>query len=250
MQLNTSYLLLVVDHIFQNINNWALWCIYIFRVDTGNHSGLNAAIQHGVNFSFTDNYFCLPVVHMLDIIPFGDRKRTQVRYYVYISAVSHLAGVAVSVLATGPKCCGFEPGQGDGFIRVIKICSTPSSRVGKKAGKSHVVRFYCKWEKSWSPKGMYRLNFNFLRQYPTAPEVSGDGQSALVVKLGVSPSWSRLLTGSHSLSSWDSTTGPRPQCWDSSLTPSQLPIYKLKSVQSKWQPMDHIQPKVTCNQAH
>jgi hypothetical protein len=153
MQLNTSYLLLVVDHIFQNINNWALWCIYIFRVDTGNHSGLNAAIQHGVNFSFTeltmlygswDNYFCLPVVHMLDIIPFGDRKRTQVRFYVYISAVSHLAGVAVSVLATGPKCCGFEPGQGDGFLRVIKICSTPSSRVGRKAGRSHVVRSYGK----------------------------------------------------------------------------------------------------------
>jgi hypothetical protein len=32
----------------------------------------------------------------------------------------------VSVLATGPKSCGFEPGQGDGFLRVIKICSTPS----------------------------------------------------------------------------------------------------------------------------
>jgi hypothetical protein len=28
---------------------------------------------------------------------------------------SRLGGVVVSVLATGPKGCGFEPGQGDGF---------------------------------------------------------------------------------------------------------------------------------------
>jgi hypothetical protein len=32
----------------------------------------------------------------------------------------------VSVLATGPKGCGFEPGQGVGFLRAIKIRSTPS----------------------------------------------------------------------------------------------------------------------------
>jgi hypothetical protein len=32
----------------------------------------------------------------------------------------------VSVLATGPKGCGFEPGQGDGLLRAIKIRSTPS----------------------------------------------------------------------------------------------------------------------------
>jgi hypothetical protein len=39
---------------------------------------------------------------------------------------SHLGGVVVSVLATGPKGHGFEPGQGGGFLRVIKIRSTPS----------------------------------------------------------------------------------------------------------------------------
>jgi hypothetical protein len=44
---------------------------------------------------------------------------------------------------------------------------------------------------------MDRLNSHFLRPSPTAPEVSGDGQSALVVKLGVSPNLTRLLTGSH-----------------------------------------------------
>jgi hypothetical protein len=32
----------------------------------------------------------------------------------------------VSVLATGPKVHGFEPGQGNGFLRTIKIRSTPS----------------------------------------------------------------------------------------------------------------------------
>jgi hypothetical protein len=32
----------------------------------------------------------------------------------------------VSVLATGPKGRGFEPGQGDGFLRAIKIRSTLS----------------------------------------------------------------------------------------------------------------------------
>jgi hypothetical protein len=47
-----------------------------------------------------------------------------------------------SVLTTGPKGCGFESGQDDGFLRAIKIRSTPSSRMGSKAGGSHVVRFY------------------------------------------------------------------------------------------------------------
>jgi hypothetical protein len=32
----------------------------------------------------------------------------------------------ISVLAIGPKVRGFKSGQGDGFLRVIKICSTPS----------------------------------------------------------------------------------------------------------------------------
>jgi hypothetical protein len=56
--------------------------------------------------------------------------------------VRRLGGVVVSVLATGPKGCGFELGQGDGFLRAIKSRSTPSSRMGSKAGRSHVVRFY------------------------------------------------------------------------------------------------------------
>jgi hypothetical protein len=50
--------------------------------------------------------------------------------------------VVGSVLATGYKGRGFEPGQGDGFLRGIKIRSAPSFRMGSKAGRSHVVRFY------------------------------------------------------------------------------------------------------------
>jgi hypothetical protein len=48
--------------------------------------------------------------------------------------VYRLDGVVVSVLATGPKGCEIELGQGDGFLRVIKIRSTPSFRMGSKAG--------------------------------------------------------------------------------------------------------------------
>jgi hypothetical protein len=33
----------------------------------------------------------------------------------------------VSVLATGPKGCRFEPGQGDDFLKAIKMRSTPFS---------------------------------------------------------------------------------------------------------------------------
>jgi hypothetical protein len=58
---------------------------------------------------------------------------------------SRLGGVVVSVLATGPRGRGFEPGQSDGILRATKIRSTPSSRRGSKAGRSHVVRLYgCK----------------------------------------------------------------------------------------------------------
>jgi hypothetical protein len=53
-----------------------------------------------------------------------------------------LGGVVASVLATGPKGCGFEPSQDDGFLRATKIRSTPSSRMGSKVGRSHFVRFY------------------------------------------------------------------------------------------------------------
>jgi hypothetical protein len=48
------------------------------------------------------------------------------------SSYYRLGGVVVSVLATRPKGGGFEPGQGDGFLRAIKIRSIPSFRMGNK----------------------------------------------------------------------------------------------------------------------
>jgi hypothetical protein len=37
-----------------------------------------------------------------------------------------LSGVKVSVLAIGPKFHRFKPSRGDGFLRAIKVRSTPS----------------------------------------------------------------------------------------------------------------------------
>jgi hypothetical protein len=85
---------------------------------------------------------------------------------------SRLGGVVVSVLATGPKGCRFEPGQGSGFLRTIKIRSTCSTRMGSKAWRPHVIRFYSMLKNSWSPKGIDRLNSHFLLPSPTAPEAS------------------------------------------------------------------------------
>jgi hypothetical protein len=45
----------------------------------------------------------------------------------------------VSVLATGPKVSRFKPGQDDGFLRAIKIRSTPP--FGWEV-KPEVVKFY------------------------------------------------------------------------------------------------------------
>jgi hypothetical protein len=71
-------------------------------------------------------------------------------------------------------------------------------RKGSKAGRYHFVRFYGILMKSWSPTGMDNLNYHFLLQSLTGSrDVSGDSQSALVDKLGVSSSRSRLLTSPH-----------------------------------------------------
>jgi hypothetical protein len=47
-------------------------------------------------------------------------------HFVFKILSSCLGGVMVTVLAIGPKVCRFKPGQGDGFLRLIKIRSTPS----------------------------------------------------------------------------------------------------------------------------
>jgi hypothetical protein len=150
-------------------------------------------------------------------VQYVDRHYTDLATPAPMWAVCRLGGVVVSELATGPKGSGVEPGQGDGFLRAIKIRSTPYPRMGSKAGRSHVVKLYGMYKISWSPTGMNRLNSHFLRPFPTAPEESLMTARALWYS-HVSPSRSRLLSGSQSLSPRDSTTCPRPQCWEGSLT--------------------------------
>jgi hypothetical protein len=53
-------------------------------------------------------------------------RGVMIRLVLVTTCVGYLSNVVVSVLATGPKGCGFSPGQGDGFLMVIKIHSTPS----------------------------------------------------------------------------------------------------------------------------
>jgi hypothetical protein len=80
---------------------------------------------------------------------------------------------------------------------------------------------------------MDRLNSHFLRPLQLAPRViSGDSQSTLVDRLGVSPSRSRLLTSPHRISSGGNTTGLGPQCWDVSLIASQQPVCNLQLVRA------------------
>jgi hypothetical protein len=98
-------------------------------------------------------------------------------------------------LPLDPRVAGSNPAEMD--FKGDKNPQHTFFRMGSKAGKSHVVRFYGMSKNPWSPTGMNRLNSHFLCPSPGSRAVSGDGQSALVDKLRVSPSRSRLLTGSH-----------------------------------------------------
>jgi hypothetical protein len=70
----------------------------------------------------------------------------------------------VSVLTTGPKHRGLEPGQGDGILKAIKIRSTLSFGWEVKP-EVPFRRFYGMLKNSSSPTGTYRINFNFLRPF-------------------------------------------------------------------------------------
>jgi hypothetical protein len=118
----------------------------------------------------------------------------------------------------------------------IQIRSTPSSRMGSKAGMSHVVRFYSMLKISWSPTGTNRLDSHFFAHSPTRSKyVFGDGQSALVNKLGVCRSRSRLLIGPDRYH-------PRPKAallrqQSHPVTTTSLSIYNVPIVQGAgWAP--------------
>jgi hypothetical protein len=83
----------------------------------------------------------------------------------------------VSVLTTGPKVCGFEPGQGHGFLRAMKVRSTPSFgwEVKPEAPCRNILLHV---KNSLNPTGMNRLNSHFLRPPPTRSRDVSDGRTA------------------------------------------------------------------------
>jgi hypothetical protein len=130
------------------------------------------------------------------------------RQFLYV-VVSRLGRVVVSVLATGPKGCGFEPGQGDGFLRAIKSAAHLFGWEVKPEVHCKILRLVKDHLKSHGDE-YTKFSFSSPISY-FSRGVSSDGHIALVVLLGVSSIQSRLLTGSQSLSPGNSTTGPRPQ---------------------------------------
>jgi hypothetical protein len=88
-----------------------------------------------------------------------------------MAASSCLGGVVVSVLATGPKVCGFEPNQGDEFLRAIKVRSTPSFRWDVKPEVScrKILRRVKEFLKS---HGGGKTKFSFTSPILLAPEMS------------------------------------------------------------------------------
>jgi hypothetical protein len=73
----------------------------------------------------------------------------------------------VSVLAIGTKVRGFNPGRGDGFLKAIKILSTPS--FGGKINWSTLclkilryVKITCKYEQKYFARLNVHSFFPFL----------------------------------------------------------------------------------------
>jgi hypothetical protein len=57
---------------------------------------------------------------------FPKLREPEISHTTVLQKHIRLGGVVVSVFATRSKGLGFDPGQGDGFLRTIKIRSTPS----------------------------------------------------------------------------------------------------------------------------
>jgi hypothetical protein len=81
--------------------------------------------KHGLYFTLAEAVSTLySLSHRKSVIKYTTTMKNCSYYYYDF----RLGGVVVSVLVTGPKGCGFEPGQDNGFLRAIKIRSSPSFR--------------------------------------------------------------------------------------------------------------------------
>jgi hypothetical protein len=86
---------------------------------------------------------------------------------------SRLCGVVISMHATGPNDRGFKPGRGTGFLRAIKIRSTPSFGWEVKAEVTcrkivRLVKDLLRYFRYWQAK------FSFLRPFLLlSPDICG-----------------------------------------------------------------------------
>jgi hypothetical protein len=108
----------------------------------------------------------------------------------------HLGGVVVSLLATGPKDNGFKRGWGNGLLRVIKICSTPSFGWGiKPEAPCHKTLQHVKSHLASVIRNAYKAKFSLPSSIP--PTCS---QTTVLVGLPESSGWRvgsfRLLVSS------------------------------------------------------
>jgi hypothetical protein len=114
-----------------------------------------------------------------------------------VCLLRRLGGAVVNMLAIGPMGRGFEPSQGDGFLRAIKIHSTPAFELEIKPDVPcrKILRHVKDFLKSHGG-GYTKFSFpsSILLLAPEMslltgpPDSTGGCQNALVDELGVSPS--------------------------------------------------------------
>jgi hypothetical protein len=140
------------------------------------------------------------------------------RQYVICSDMTDASlvtgGVVVSVLATGPKGRGFKPGWGDGFLRVMKVRSTPSfAWEVKPEVPCHTILWHVKdpltYQRYWIREILIPLSIPPARSTCLCWY---DCQRALVDKSGVTPNQHHhhpWLSCSHSPGGWIGQRWPR-----------------------------------------
>jgi hypothetical protein len=139
-----------------------------------------------------------------------------------------LDGVVVSVLASGTKGRGFESGQGDGFLRAIKIHITPSfgwevkPEVPCRKILRHVKdisKSQCDGETKFSFPSPILLLVPEMSLLTGPPDSTGGCQSALVDELGFIPSQYHHTMGPHYKSPGDERKARRGRSSETSVSP-------------------------------
>jgi hypothetical protein len=112
-------------------------CSMWFPPEMRHTSHLNAASSHTLHYTSSSTLTavsrtlsCSSVKNcgrkFMFFLCHNSQRNCETESAVIIIMVSHLDGVMVSMLATGPQGRGFKPSRGDGFLKAIKIRSTSS----------------------------------------------------------------------------------------------------------------------------